>query len=250
MRLALIGFGIDSVIEVSSGVALLWRLHMDHHVHRREQTEARALKLVGLSFVALAAYVAYDAISSLVRKDAPEESFPGIVLAALSLIAMPILARAKRRVAAEITSRALQADARQTDICAYLSAILLAGLALNATLGWWWADPVAALAMTPIIAKEGREALREWLATPVSPFAMDFEAMIRLFIAPLGTKEQIVTTLEQVLEDAHEMLRFGGAVKQEFLEGIAVTQDQVYIRALAVDFFISHLRTVEAWACR
>ena len=158
--IALIGFGIDSVIEVSSGVALLWRLHMDHHVHRREQTEARALKLVGLSFVALAAYVAYDAISSLVRKDAPEESFPGIVLAALSLIAMPILARAKRRVAAEITSRALQADARQTDICAYLSAILLAGLALNATLGWWWADPVAALAMTPIIAKEGREALR------------------------------------------------------------------------------------------
>lgn len=158
--IALIGFGFDSVIEVSSGVALLWRLHMDHHVHRREQTEARALKLVGLSFIALAAYVAYDAISSLLRRDAPEESFPGIVLAALSLIAMPVLARAKRRVAAEITSRALQADARQTDICAYLSAILLAGLALNATLGWWWADPVAALAMTPIIAKEGREALR------------------------------------------------------------------------------------------
>jgi divalent metal cation (Fe/Co/Zn/Cd) transporter len=158
--IALIGFGFDSVIEVSSGVALLWRLHMDHHVHRREQTEASALKLVGLSFIALAAYVAYDAISSLLRRDAPEESFPGIVLAALSLIAMPVLARAKRRVAAEITSRALQADARQTDICAYLSAILLAGLALNATLGWWWADPVAALAMTPIIAKEGREALR------------------------------------------------------------------------------------------
>jgi DNA-binding PadR family transcriptional regulator len=100
------------------------------------------------------------------------------------------------------------------------------------------------------ITEEGREALREWLATPVSPFAMDFEAMIRLFIAPLGTKEQIVTTLQQVLDDAQEMLRFGGAVKQEFLEGIAVTQDQVYIRALAVDFFISHLKTVEAWAAR
>jgi DNA-binding PadR family transcriptional regulator len=100
------------------------------------------------------------------------------------------------------------------------------------------------------ITEEGREALREWLATPVSPFAMDFEAMIRLFIAPLGTKEQIVTTLEQVLEDAREMLRFGGQVKQEFLDGIAITQDQVYIRALAVDFFISHLRTVEAWAAR
>ncbi|HJR97396.1 MAG TPA: hypothetical protein VJ979_05770, partial [Actinomycetota bacterium] len=93
-------------------------------------------------------------------------------------------------------------------------------------------------------------ALRGWLATPVSPFAMDFEAMIRLFIAPLGTKDQIVTTLEQVRDDAQEMLRFGGEVKQEFLEGIAVTQDQVYIRALAVDFFISHLNTVEAWAAR
>jgi DNA-binding PadR family transcriptional regulator len=100
------------------------------------------------------------------------------------------------------------------------------------------------------ITDKGREALREWLATPVSPFAMDFEAMIRLFVAPLGTKEQIVTTLAQVRDDAREMLRFGGEVKQEFLEGIAVTQDQVYIRALAVDFFISLLRTVEGWAER
>jgi len=100
------------------------------------------------------------------------------------------------------------------------------------------------------ITDMGREALREWLATPVSPFAMDFEAMIRLFIAPLGTKEQIVTTLDQVRGDAQEMLRFGGAVKQEFLEGVAATQDQVYIRALAVDFFISLLNTVEAWAAR
>lgn len=158
--IALIGFGFDSVIEVSSAMALLWRLHMDHHIHRREQTEARALKIVGFSFIALAAYVALDATSSLLRREAPDESYPGIVLAALSLIAMPVLARAKRRVAATITSRALQADARQTDICAYLSAILLAGLALNATLGWWWADPVAALAMAPIITKEGLEALR------------------------------------------------------------------------------------------
>ena len=100
------------------------------------------------------------------------------------------------------------------------------------------------------ITEKGREALRAWLATPVSPFAMDFEAMIRLFIAPLGTKEQIVATLNQVQDDAQEMLRFGGAVKQEFLEGIAVTQDQVYIRALAVDFFISLIRTVDAWAER
>jgi DNA-binding PadR family transcriptional regulator len=100
------------------------------------------------------------------------------------------------------------------------------------------------------ITDEGREALREWLATPVSPFAMDFEAMIRLFVAPIGTKEQIVTTLDQVRDDVREMLRFGGEVKQEFLEGIAVTQDQVYIRALAVDFFISLLNTVGAWAER
>src|ERR687888_2443790 len=100
------------------------------------------------------------------------------------------------------------------------------------------------------ITEKGREALREWLATPVSPFAMDFEAMIRLFVAPLGTKDEIVATLELVLDDAREMLRFGGQVKQEFLEGMAVTQDQVYIRALAVDFFISLLNTVEAWAQR
>jgi len=100
------------------------------------------------------------------------------------------------------------------------------------------------------ITADGRKALRAWLDTPVSPFAMDFEAMIRLFIAPLGTKEQIVTTLEQVRRDAQEMLAFGGAVKQEFLDGVAITQDQVYIRALAVDFFISLLNTVEGWADR
>jgi DNA-binding PadR family transcriptional regulator len=100
------------------------------------------------------------------------------------------------------------------------------------------------------ITESGREALREWLGTPVSPFAMDFEAMIRVFVAPIGTKEQIVGTLQQVQDDAREMLRFSGEVKQEFLEGIAVTQDQAYIRALAVDFFISLLNTVEAWAER
>jgi PadR family transcriptional regulator AphA len=100
------------------------------------------------------------------------------------------------------------------------------------------------------ITDAGRQALREWLATPVSPFAMDFEAMIRLFIAPLGTKEQLEATLEQVRSDAQEMLRFAGAVKQEFLDGQAVLQDQVYIRALAVDFFVSLLTTVDDWAKR
>jgi DNA-binding PadR family transcriptional regulator len=100
------------------------------------------------------------------------------------------------------------------------------------------------------INEAGRRVLREWLGTPVSPFAMDFEAMIRLFIAPLGTKEQLVATLEQVRDDAQEMLSFGGAVKQEFLEGRAVLQDQAYIRALAVDFFLSLLNTVDGWAER
>lgn len=100
------------------------------------------------------------------------------------------------------------------------------------------------------ITEAGRQVLREWLDTPVSPFAMDFEAMIRLFIAPLGTKEQIIATLEQVRDDAQEMLHFSGAVKQEFLNGRAALQDQVYIRAHAVDFFISLLTTVDDWAER
>jgi divalent metal cation (Fe/Co/Zn/Cd) transporter len=156
---ALVGFGVDSVIEVSSGAALLWRLHLDSP-ERRERAEQVALKLVGVSFLALAAYVAFDAVKSLVRREAPEASYTGIALAALSLVVMPLLARAKRRVAAGLSSRALHADSRQTDICAYLSAILLGGLILNALFGWWWADPVAALVMVPIITKEGIEALR------------------------------------------------------------------------------------------
>ena len=157
--IALVGFGVDSVIEVSSGAALLWRLHLDSP-ERRERAEQVALKLVGVSFLALAAYVAFDAVKSLYYREVPQASYVGIALAAFSLAVMPLLARAKRRVAAEIGSRALQADSRQTDICTYLSAILLGGLILNALLGWWWADPVAALVMVPIIVKEGVEALR------------------------------------------------------------------------------------------
>lgn len=158
--IALVGFGLDSVIEVSSGAILLWRLHADRHGHRREAVEKRALKLVGISFMALAGYVGFESAEALWKRDAPDESLVGIALAAVSLVVMPLLARAKRRVAARISSRALHADSRQTDLCAYLSAILLAGLALNALLGWWWADPVAGLLMVPIIVNEGREALR------------------------------------------------------------------------------------------
>jgi divalent metal cation (Fe/Co/Zn/Cd) transporter len=158
--IALIGFGLDSLIEVSSGGVLLWRLHADHDEERRERVERSALKLVGLSLLLLAAYVAGDSIISLVRREAPERSLPGVALAIASLIAMPLLARAKRRVASALGSSALQADSRQTDICAYLSAILLLGLLLNASFGWWWADPVAGLVMVPLIAYEGSEALQ------------------------------------------------------------------------------------------
>ena len=154
---ALVGFGVDSVIETSSGAVLLWRLRDGERGEARERT---ALRLVGVSFLLLAAYVAFDAVKSLVMREPPEASHVGIGIAALSLIVMPLLARAKRRVAAAINSRALRADSRQTDLCAYLSAILLAGLALNALFGFWWADPAAGLVMTPIIAKEGVEALR------------------------------------------------------------------------------------------
>ncbi|MFB3917642.1 MAG: cation diffusion facilitator family transporter [Terriglobales bacterium] len=160
--IALVGFGLDSVIETFSGATLLWRLRTDRDRDEagRERAERTALRLVGASFIALTVYVAYDSIKSLVRHESPEESLPGIALAAVSLIVMPLLARAKRRVAAGLNSGAMHADSRQTDICAYLSAILLGGLLLNAVLGWWWADPVAALAMTPLIAQEGVEALR------------------------------------------------------------------------------------------
>jgi len=100
------------------------------------------------------------------------------------------------------------------------------------------------------ITDDGRNVLREWLGTPISPFSMQFEAMLRVFVAPLGTKDEIVGTLKQVRADAGEMLLFAGQVKQEFIDGINVTQDQIYIRALAVDFFISLLNMVEAWAER
>jgi divalent metal cation (Fe/Co/Zn/Cd) transporter len=155
--IALVGFGLDSVIECFSGGVLLWRLRAGEEGERREQM---ALRLVGASFLALAVYVAYDAVHSLVRHEVPEKSWFGVAVAIASLIAMPLLARAKRRVAAQLNSGALHADSRQTDICAYLAGILLGGLLLNALLRWWWADPVAGLIMVPIIGHEGVEALR------------------------------------------------------------------------------------------
>jgi len=157
---ALVGFGVDSFIEVIASVAAMWRLRADAEPHRRALVEAHALRIIGLCFLALAAYVIVDAARSIVLRKTPEESPLGIVIAAVSLVVMPLLARAKRKVANALASRAIRAEARQTDICMYLSAILLGGLGLNAVFGWWWADPVAALGMAPFIAWEGRAALR------------------------------------------------------------------------------------------
>ena len=156
---ALIGFGIDSGIESTSGGILLWRLQAERRGQNAEAVERRALKLVSLSFLLLAAYVAFDVCKTLLSRERPERSLIGILLSVLSLIVMPLLARAKRRAAAQMNSRALHADSRQTSICACLSAILLGGLLLNALFGWWWADPIAAAVMVPIILREGREAL-------------------------------------------------------------------------------------------
>jgi divalent metal cation (Fe/Co/Zn/Cd) transporter len=158
--IALLGFGFDSVVECASGAVLVWRLRTDANVQHRERVERVSLKLVGASFLLLAVYVAYEAIENLLQHKAPEHSVPGILLAIASLLVMPILARAKRRVAQSLNSNAMHADSRQTDLCAYLSAILLGGLVLNATVGWWWADPAAAIIMVPIITREGVDAMR------------------------------------------------------------------------------------------
>lgn len=157
---SLLGFGFDSFIEVTSGAALLWRMSAEGNQDRRERVERVALKIVGACFLLLAAYVTYEAASDLLRRQAPERSIPGILLACASLVVMPLLSRAKRRVGRGLGSRAMHADARQTEFCTYLSAILLGGLLLNAAFGLWWADPAAALVMVPIILKEGIAAIR------------------------------------------------------------------------------------------
>ena len=157
---SLVGFGIDSFIEVTSGIVLLWRMAADADVQRRERNEKLSLRIVGVCFLALVVYVGYESIYDLVSRKAPEHSVPGILLACVSLIVMPLLSQAKKKVAEELGSAAMHADAKQTDFCVYLSAILFIGLLLNAGLGWWWADPAAALIMLPLIAKEGMEAIK------------------------------------------------------------------------------------------
>ncbi len=157
---SLVGFGLDSLIEVTSGGALLWRLRSDADAERRERVERVTLRIVGGCFLALALYVLAESVARLAGHETPERSLPGIVIAAASVIVMPLLANAKRRVATAIHSRALHADSRQTDFCLYLALILLAGLLLNALAGWWWADAAAGLAMVPLIAREGIASMR------------------------------------------------------------------------------------------
>jgi divalent metal cation (Fe/Co/Zn/Cd) transporter len=158
--ISLVGFGIDSFIEVTSGTVLLWRMSVDADAMKREQNEKLSLRIVGVCFLALALYVGYESVSDLVSRKPPEHSIPGIVLACVSLVVMPVLSRAKKKVATRLGSSAMHADAKQTDFCVYLSAILLIGLLLNAMLGWYWADPLAGLIMVPIIAKEGFDGMR------------------------------------------------------------------------------------------
>jgi len=157
---ALVGFGLDSFIEVTASAAAIWRLREDADTARRERAERQALRVIAVTFFALSAYIAMDSLHDLVTQAAPRSSKLGIAIAAASLVVMPLLASAKRRVASRLRSDALRAEARQTDICMYLSALLLLGLTLNAALGWWWADPASALLMTPLIAREGLETWR------------------------------------------------------------------------------------------
>lgn len=168
---ALLGFGVDSILESASGLVLLWRLGAT--AHQGERREKLAHRLVGVTFLLLAAYVLFDAASGLLDKAAPEPSGVGIGLAVASLLVMPLLARAKRRVGNALGSSALVADSRQTDLCAWLSLLLLVGLSLNALFGLWWADAAAALVMVPIIVREGIDALRGKTCATCAPMVGD-----------------------------------------------------------------------------
>jgi divalent metal cation (Fe/Co/Zn/Cd) transporter len=154
--IALVGFGLDSVVEMSSGLIILWQFH--HAVP--ESRERQALRLIGLSFFALATYVGFESLRSLLGDAEPESSPVGIVLAGLSLVIMPLLSWAQRRTGLALGSGSVVADSKQTLLCTYLSAVLLAGLILNSTLGWGWADPLAGLIIAAVAVKEGVEAWR------------------------------------------------------------------------------------------
>jgi divalent metal cation (Fe/Co/Zn/Cd) transporter len=160
--IALVGFGLDSVIELAAAGVLFWRLRVEARgasKEKVERTERQVHRFVGITFMALALYVTVQSAWTLWAADAPEESTVGIVLAALSLLIMPAVSIGKLRAAREVESGALRAEAKETLACTYLSFALLAGLVANAAVGWWWADPVAALLMVPWLIKEGIEGL-------------------------------------------------------------------------------------------
>ncbi len=155
---ALVGFGLDAVVESASAGVLLWRLGTERRGRRTaEEAERKAIRLVGVAFGVLAAYVAVNAVRDLAARTRPDESTVGIVLAAVSLVVMPVLARAKRTAARALDSRSLEGDSRQTMLCTYMSGVLLFGLAANSLWGWWWADPVAGLVIAALAAREARE---------------------------------------------------------------------------------------------
>ncbi len=153
---ALIGFGLDSVVEVASALAITWQ----YAHHTPADREHRALRIIAWSFFALAAYVSFDAITTLAGARDPEHSSLGIALTALSLVIMPVVSYAERRTGRELGSASVVADSKQTLLCSYLSAVVLGGLLLNSTLGWSWADPIAGLVIAALAVREGREALR------------------------------------------------------------------------------------------
>lgn len=157
---SLVGFGVDSAIEVSAALILTWRLRQERRGGCTQDADARATKAIAVSFAVLAAYVAVEGIRDLSAGARPEASVPGVVLAALSLLVMPFLARAKARLAPALGSAAAVADAAQTNLCALLSGVVLVGLGANWLLGWWWADPVAALGIAALAAAEARRTWR------------------------------------------------------------------------------------------
>jgi divalent metal cation (Fe/Co/Zn/Cd) transporter len=159
--ISLIGFGLDSGVEVSTSLVLAWRLSREREDGCRQDDDRRATRLIALCFGALALWVGYEAVGQLLAQDGPAASPVGMVIAALSLVLMPILARAKRRLGAPLGSQAVISEARQTELCAWLSGVVLLGLGANAWLEWWWADPVAALGVALIAGIEG---IRSWRA--------------------------------------------------------------------------------------
>ena len=159
---ALIGFGLDSVVESSTAAILIWRFRTETKGRRSsEDAERKAVRLVAIAFFALAAYVGARAVLDLAAQSRPDDSPVGIALAIASLIVMPVLVARKRKLAVEIDSRSLQADSTQTLLCTYMSAFLLVGLAANTLFDWWWADPVAGLAIATLAVREGLELWRD-----------------------------------------------------------------------------------------